>query len=367
MSTTRLKGDNMGGIKVTLLGETLNHLNQLIKKFEETRNLDGILKIIALKGVSAGDSIEKVADTLRVTGECIRNWIHAFLRCGIDSLASKASPGRPKILTVSEEKQLIRFIQMTPEELGFRGGCWDSKKIRQLIFQKFKKKISLKYLPEYLKNLGFSFKKARFEVRGKNKPQRELWLEEVWPAILKTADRQDAHILFGDEAYFSIFGTPGYTWTLTGEETIIESSGSKKSLHALAAINYQTGNTHAYLTEGKIDGPIFIGFLKLLLKETRKHIHLVIDNAGYHTSAEVRDFLGKNRARLTVHFLPPYSPDFNPIEGLWKKIKKETTHNVYFETLEALWDSLISQFKWFRKNKSEVQSLFGFYENLAFE
>jgi transposase len=68
-----------------------------------------------------------------------------------------------------------------------------------------------------------------------------------------------------------------------------------------------------------------------------------------------------------VHYLPPYSPDFNPIEGLWKKIKKEKTHNVYFETIDHLWDALISQFKWFRQNKAEVLSLFGFYQNITTE
>ena len=120
------------------------------------------------------------------------------------------------------------------------------------------------YLPECLKRLGFTFKKARFEVRGKNEFQREQWVEKVWPKILDTADKQGAHILFGDEAYFSIFGTPGYTWTLSGEEPIIKTSGSKKSLHALGAINYQTGNTHAYLAEGKIDAAVFVGFLKVI-------------------------------------------------------------------------------------------------------
>jgi transposase len=358
----------MGSVKITLFGETLNRLNQLIKKFEDARNLSGILKIIALKRISAGDSIETVADTLRVTGECIRSWVHAFLASGIDFLTPKTSPGRPKILANSEEKQLVRLIKKSPEESGFRGGCWDSKKIRQLIQKLFGKKISLKYLPEYLKSLGFSFKKARFEIhREKNKIRREQWIEEVWPAILRTSDKQDAHILFGDEAHFSIFGTPGYTWTLTGEETIIDSTGSKKSLHAIGAIDYRTGNTHAYLTDEKIDGCIFIGFLKIILKETRKPIHLIIDNAAYHRSAEVQAFLLNHKKRITIHYLPPYSPDYNPIEGLWKKIKKETTHNVYFETLEELQGCLVSQFQWFRKNKSEIKSLFGFYENQILE
>ena len=137
----------MSSIKVTLSGSTLNLLNQLIKQFEHERHIDGILKIIALKGIAFGDSIDKVADTLKVTGECIRNWVHAFLACGQESLKKQSSPGRPKILTCQEERALVRLIKKTPAACGFRGGCWDSKKIRKLILDQFKKKVSIKYLP----------------------------------------------------------------------------------------------------------------------------------------------------------------------------------------------------------------------------
>jgi transposase len=355
----------MGNITVTFQTKTLNELNALRDDFEKSRNISGILRIIAITAIAAGDSIQKVADLMRTCSETIKNWVDEFLWMGILSLTPVKSTGRPKTLNDSEEEMIKKILAKTPEECGFRGGCWDSKKVGKFIKENFGKTVSIKYIPEILKNLGFSFKKARVSAGDKNAWLRKQWIEYTWPKILGIAEKQDAHIFFGDEAYFSIFGTTSYTWTLTNTEAVIESTGSKENLHIIGAINFHTGKTHALMTDGKVNEDVFICYLETLLKETRKHIHLIVDNARYHKSAKIKEFLIKMSIRLTIHYLPPYSPDYNPIEGFWKKLKKETTHNVYFESSEALWEALIKGLKYFRDNPAEVKALFGFYENLA--
>jgi transposase len=362
---TPITGDNMGEIKLSLTGPTLKQVNALAEEFEKTRNLGGILRIIALKALAVGDSIEKISDTLRTSGQTIRNWRSEFLQRGVKSLFQKAPQGRPRSLTPQEEKILVKTLENPPSLAGFTGGSWNAKKVRQLILDKFKKKLSKKYIPELLRRLGLSFKKAKIQVRGRNEVLRDQWLELVWPKIVETAELQGGHILFGDSAHFSIFGTAGYSWAPRNAECIVESTGSKKGLHVIGAINYGNSNTHAMILEEMVDADAFICFLKLVLSETRKPIHLIIDNAGYHKSKTVREFQKSNSARLTLHYLPPYSPDYNPIEGLWKKIKAETTHNVYFESVEALKSALIEQLKRFRLHREEIQKLFGFYEQEA--
>jgi transposase len=355
----------MGDIKLALTPSTLKKVNTLAIEFEKNRNLGGSLRIVAIKARAAGDSVDKIADLVRTTGETVRNWISDFLRQGVKSFIPKTSQGRPRSLTPQEEKIIIKTLERPPSSVGFCGGSWNAKKIRQLIMDKFNKKFSKKYIPELLKKLGLTFKKARVQVRGKNEVLREQWIEMVWPKIIETAELQDGHILFGDSAHFSIFGTAGYTWGPKNAECIVESTGSKKGLHVIGAINYKTANTHAMLLEDMVDEDAFICFLKMILSETRKPIHLIVDNAGYHKSKKVKEFKVKNSKRLTIHYLPPYSPDYNPIEGLWKKIKSETTHNVYFPSLEELKKALSNILKGFRSHPEEVRPLFGFYEQLA--
>jgi transposase len=347
----------MGSIKVVLQVKTVNQLNELLGQFEKERNLGGILRIIAIKAFSSGDSLEKISENLRSSEQTIRNWIQDFLMKGVRSLFQKRSTGRPRVLSDYEVSLLKKLMTNPPEKYGFLGGCWDAKKIKHLIFEKFKKILSVKYTaPEILKSIGFSFRKAKVEIGNKNDVLRGIWAEKTWPKILATAEKQGAHIFFGDEAFFSIFGTTGYTWLPKNTDAIVKSTGSKKNVNIMGAINYMTGKTHALMTELKVDGDAFICYLKVLLKETRKHIHLIVDNAKFHKSTKVKAFLRKIRNRLTIHYLPAYSPDYNPIEGLWKKLKKNTTHNVYFESIESLTDALIQGLKRFRQQPWEVKA-----------
>ena len=354
----------MGSIQLSLSYTTDKKFEQLKEEFEKKKNLSGILKIIALRALHNGCTISEVAELLRTSYETVRLWLNRFLREGLDSLKPVASSGRPKILSPSEEKELKKALLSSPSEMGFTGGCWDCKKIKHLIASLFGKQISQKYLPEVLKDLGFSYKKARIEIIGKNELVREMWLNQVWPLIENTAEMQGASILFCDEAHFSTFGTAGYTWTPTGTEALIQSKGTWETAHVLGAIGYTQHQIHAAITEGRVNGEVFIEFLKILLKESKGHVHLILDNAPYHKSKKVLRFMESVKKHLTVHFLPAYSPDFNPIEGLWKMIKKETTHNVYFETLVDLKRALTTQLKKFRKSKYEIKSLFGFYDEL---
>jgi transposase len=356
----------MGNAKLTLLAETLNKLNSLRSDFEKSRNLGGILRIIAILAVAKGNSIDSVADLIRTSSETVRNWVNGFIWSGISSLYPSASSGRPKTLTDSEVKTLKKKLEKSPQAYGLRGGCWNANKVKKIIQDSFGKTLSTKYIPEFLRSVGLSYKKARIDCGEKSEFLRSKWIEQTWPKILEVADKQDAHILFGDEAYFSIFGTTSYSWSLVGTETLVESTGQHANIHILGAINFNTGKTHALmLEEGRLDEEVYTCFLQTLLRETRKPIHLILDNAVYHKSQKIKDFIAANAKRLTVHYLPPYSPDYNPIEGLWRVLKKETTHNVYFDSVKTLWDALVKGLRAFRDDLDQVKGLCGFYHNLA--
>jgi transposase len=355
----------MGNIQITLSATTLNELNILREEFEKSRNLGGLLKIIAIRSIAGGLALTSTADLLRVGNETIKKWISNFLRFGVSSLKKVVSKGRPKVLSDSEVKSLQKLLANPPEKFGLHGGCWDAKKIGVLIFRSFGKVLAVKYIPEFLRKIGFRFKKARIVAGVQNEGMRQKWIESTWPKILEVAEKQDAHIMFGDEAYFSIFGTSSYTWSLSQDEPTTRSTGSKQNVHILGAINYKTGKPHALLTEGIVDEDVFICYLKTLLKETRKYVHLIVDNVSYHKSAKIRTFLETVKDRLCLHYLPPYSPDYNPIEGFWKKLKKQTTHNVYFESIQDLRSALTAGLRNLRDHPSEIMPLFGFYEKLS--
>ena len=106
----------------------------------------------------------------------------------------------------------------------------------------------------------------------------------------------------------------------------------------------------------------YAAYLKAVLRKTCKHIVLVQDGARYHTSAAMKAFFEVHKDRLTVFNLPSYSPDYNPIEKLWKKVKEKGTHLHYFPTFQALKDKVEETLLDLENAKHEVLSLFGLYQ-----
>jgi transposase len=101
------------------------------------------------------------------------------------------------------------------------------------------------------------------------------------------------------------------------------------------------------------DAESFRVFLENLLKNRRrgKKALVILDNARYHHAEELSDWLEKNCNRIELLFLPPYSPELNPIERVWKLTRRLCTHNRYFKALEDLVAIVERQFiAWCRPN-----------------
>lgn len=107
-------------------------------------------------------------------------------------------------------------------------------------------------------------------------------------------------------------------------------------------------------TAGKFNGLSYIEFLEQLLAHYNGKIFLVEDGAPYHHSKIVTEFKALHADRLTITPLPAYSPDYNPIEKLWKNTKRDATHLKYFKTFEDLHNSVVKTFKSYMQEASKV-------------
>ena len=239
--------------------------------------------------------------------------------------------------------------------------------IQELIYQKFGVLYSVKYLSELLKNLGFSYQKARFAVGGKdpeNILKRKVWLWHTWPEIVKKAQQQNAYLLFGDEASFPQWGTLTYTWAPVGEQPTVPTSGIRKGYKVFGLIDYFSGNFFYKTLDGRFNSESYKAFLWDILIKTKKNIILIQDGARYHTSAAMKSFFEQFRHRLTVYQLPPYSPDFNPIEKLWKNVKKDEIHLHYFPDFDSLKQKVQVALLHFADKQKDILELFGFYKEI---
>ena len=105
---------------------------------------------------------------------------------------------------------------------------------------------------------------------------------------------------------------------------------------------------------GRFNGESYIEFLEQLIDKNDRHVVLIEDGAPYHGRVIVNDFVKENSQHITIKRLPSFSPDYNPIEKLWKNTKRDATHLKYFEKFEDLRVSVVSTFESYIKDASKV-------------
>lgn len=340
-----------------------------LAKARQRGNLTVVNRITAVLAVAeSGFSLADIAKMIRVSTESIRSWIKKYMVSGIKGLImQKKPPGRPRKLTKSQRKELEKLITDGPQAAGLEESCWRSPMVQELIYKQFKVFYNVHYISELLKNMGFSYQKAREAVGGKdpeNATKRQQWLDNTWPEALALAKEKGAYLFFEDEASFPQWGTLSYTWAKKGQQPTIKTSGIRKGYKVFGLIDYFTGRFFHKTIEEKFNSETYISFLKDILSKTRKHIVLIHDGAPYHRSAAVKEFIYRKANRLTMYKLPAYSPDFNPIEKIWKKIKKDETHLQYFPTFESLKEKVDEALTNFACKGKKLLSVFKFYKKM---
>jgi transposase len=319
-----------------------------------------VKRLLAIFALRDSNSPQHVAALLKVSVATVLDWAKNFLCYKLKGLKDNKSPGRPPKLTKSQKRQLADLIEAGPSACGFSAACWRSPMIQHLIHEQFGVFYSVHYICQLLKSLGFSYQKAKFVADHLDEGNRQLWQQKTFSEALRLAKQQNAYLLFGDEASFPQWGTLSYTWSRRGQQPEVKTSGKRKSYKVFGLIDYFTGKFFAQATQERLTSLTYEAFLTQVLAQSERPIVLIQDGARYHTSKAMQDFFAQHAARLTVFQLPSYSPDFNPIERLWKKIKEQETHLHYFPTFESLKEKVEQALVKFANAPKEILALFGF-------
>jgi putative transposase len=165
-------------------------------------------------------------------------------------------------------------------------------------------------------------------------------------------------LLFYDEAFFHRESTVTRGWYLCGHNSQVKCPITKEKVGVCGAVNPHDGRLFSLIFDG-FDSDTFIYYLKWLLRifKTRKKIILVLDNSSSHKSNKVAEFVEKHKKRLKLLFLPPYSPELNPVERVWKNLRYLKTHNTFFKNLKALENTVIEYLKEHAKPNDRLTSL----------
>ena len=355
----------MCAFRVTLSRCQRQELEHYLHTAQRSGQLHDVTCLLAILAITEGQSCEQVALTLRITPKTVHQWVRRLLVAGLKGLRRKKPTGRPPKLTKTQQHTLAERLDAGPVQAGFASACWRSPMIQQLIHERFGVYYNVFYIAQLLKHLGFSYQKATFVSDHLNEAKRQEWCHITWPQILTMAKAKSAWLLFGDEASFPQWGTLSYTWARRGHQPVVKTSGKRKGYKVFGWIDYFTGRFFDQGHEGRLTSESYSIFLTRVLEQTTQHIMLIQDGASYHTSAAMQACFAHHTARLQVFQLPGYSPDYNPIEKLWKKITKEGTHRHYFPTFEALKEKVEQTLLQFEHTPAAILALCSLSTELA--
>jgi len=158
-------------------------------------------------------------------------------------------------------------------------------------------------------------------------------------------------MVFGDETGFSLHPKLGRVWVKKGNQPYVYTgSDHGQRVNFFGWVDPFNG-FHGLMRSAKGDTFGFLRFLKKVLARFQgKIIDLWVDNARWHRGEMVYSFLSEHR-RLRLHYLPPYHPELNYQEALWRIMRYEETTNVYFESLKHLTTSILKRSQRWRPNK----------------
>ena len=155
-----------------------------------------------------------------------------------------------------------------------------------------------------------------------------------------------------DEVHFQRHSSLIRMWASKGQQPRVISASTRQKIGFFGALDLKTG---CLLTQEAptFSAQTFGNFLSYLLQHTQGKLYLILDNASWHRARELADFFTANQDRLERLFLPPYSPELNPIERVWRITRRQVTHNRYFEATDHLRTALTSCFaKWEQPNSA---------------
>jgi len=162
-----------------------------------------------------------------------------------------------------------------------------------------------------------------------------------------------------DECHFQQHGTRCRMWVPPEiKDPVLLHAPTRKSVACFGAVNVRSGKLVSRNAPW-FNAETFEDFLRRLIRHrTRgKRMVLILDNAKYHHARSLAPLLRRVRKVLKLLYLPPYSPQLNTIERLWKLARRLATHNRYFATLEALIQAVSTQFRRWRRPNAVLRRL----------
>lgn len=240
---------------------------------------------------------------------------------GWDSLDARKRGGRPRKLTGSMISWVYRVVtDGDPRQYKFPFALWTRNAIGIVIFRRYGIRLSANSVGRLLAQMGITPQKPLWRAYQQDPERVRQWVQKEYPEIRRDARRRGAEIWFGDEAGLRSDYHAGTTWSAQGQTPVVTSTGARYRLNLISAVN-RRGKMRFMIEKKGLNAQVICRFLDRLMVGRRRPVILILDGHPMHKSGVVAKKASSYRGRLRLCLLPPYSPELNPDEGVWREVK----------------------------------------------
>jgi len=330
-------------VKKKLPNKEIATLEEIHTAMHASPTKKGYIRLNAIYYLLQDIPKKKVAKGALVTVRTLNRWITMYNSEGIDGLIYKRRLGRPPILTKDDTKQIISYLE---EPKKANRNHWTLISLHGFLKEEIDLKCSYSTFVRKIHKEGYVYRfprpesiKQDEELRKEYLAKLEKWKNEGW------------QIWYIDETGIEGDPRPRRRWVKKGESRTVPYSGTHIRETVIGGVSTASGRLEA-VQSNYCNTDIFQIFLDQLSKAVDKNkVLLIMDNASWHKAKRL------NWHGMRHEYLPPYSPDFNPIERLWLILKSRYFTDWIAKSPEELSSRITYALLQLMKNEPEVASI----------
>lgn len=333
-------------MNIQLSTEEIRELQRIQKKDRFHRRR--FIKAAVLLMLHRGLSMEDIQMSLTLDDNTIRRYVKAFRVKGLKRYMEDGYVPYCGKLTAEQEQALAAHLE---EYLYI-----DAKSICAYVLQTFQVKYTVSGMRDLLHRLGFAYKQTKAVPGKADEIEQRAFLEETLPDLLEEVTAGKAEVYFADGTHPTHNTKTGRGWIRQGRDFEIDCNSGRKRVNINGAVRATKPEHLVYDIAECINAQSTRRLCrKLLKKHPGKTIYFVCDNARYNRCAWLQEWAAGQRIEFV--FLPAYSPNLNLIERLWRFLKKEAIHSIYYDTYAKFRHGIIHFLENIKEHKNELRML----------
>jgi transposase len=319
------------------------------------------LRRVAVAMVRAGKTRIEAAQTVGVNRRFVGQWVKMAAQDGEAVLAGRRRgrrPGEQKALSAAQEEGLRYLIARgCPDQFGLSFALWTRQAVRALIARETGVWLTLPVVGRYLRAWGFTAQRPARRATERREGAVRAWLENTYPAIARRAKAHGCEIQWADETGLSSRANYGRSFAPRGHTPVIRRPGKRFSQSMISSLTNQ-GKLRFMIYEGALKVPIFLDFLRRLVREAARKLFVIVDKLPVHRAHRVTAWLHDHADRIELFYLPSYAPEHNPDEFLNKDLKQAMARRRTPRDKAALKSSLTSYMRSLQRCPAKVRTFF---------